>query len=543
MADFDLMARMGLDMTDVAKQFQSLGKLSNREMKKLTSAAKKTSDILANMNSQLKVENMTGYAQGVGAVALQMRTMVTFTTKAIPALKGFGTAINSALGPIGVGITLVTTFIELGKSLAEVLGKVKKETQSVSDKTAEQMTKLQYYTDTLATAKQGTEQYKQAEQGLIEQAHSLNAAVIKKKNGLIDLTATYNNLSKAIWNAAVQEAMFEQNKEDMKKILDLEMANAEKRKQKTGSESFVQTNPYGGVTTVSNDEIIDEQIKENQSKIDKLKKKIKESQDKANSLLESVIPEIAGDKTKNTGAGVGSLAHTRKLDTKEMKALGIYGVDEMMRAKQEDDKFWAEMKNRTEAPGQLKGKIQMLPVDTTPIETPADHKKSPMMDDSYIADLASTYSGLADNISGVAAALAQLSDSTALRGTAIIAEAIANLALSFSRAMMYEGNKGVWNWIAAGAAGLTTLLTMTTQLKSAGAFATGGIVGGNSFSGDNLTAAVNSGEMILNRRQQSNLFNMIDRGSAAGGGVVDFRIQGQQLVGVLNNYKSRTSKF
>ena len=48
-----------------------------------------------------------------------------------------------------------------------------------------------------------------------------------------------------------------------------------------------------------------------------------------------------------------------------------------------------------------------------------------------------------------------------------------------------------------------------TQIGNiAGAFASGGIVGGSSMSGDNLTARVNSGEMILNGNQQRELFAM-----------------------------------
>ena len=42
-------------------------------------------------------------------------------------------------------------------------------------------------------------------------------------------------------------------------------------------------------------------------------------------------------------------------------------------------------------------------------------------------------------------------------------------------------------------------------------FADGGIVGGNSFSGDNVLARVNSGEMILNREQQATLFNKVNK--------------------------------
>jgi hypothetical protein len=47
------------------------------------------------------------------------------------------------------------------------------------------------------------------------------------------------------------------------------------------------------------------------------------------------------------------------------------------------------------------------------------------------------------------------------------------------------------------------------------AFESGGIVPGSSYSGDRVTAMVNSGEMILNKDQQANLFDMANSG---GGG-------------------------
>ena len=54
----------------------------------------------------------------------------------------------------------------------------------------------------------------------------------------------------------------------------------------------------------------------------------------------------------------------------------------------------------------------------------------------------------------------------------------------------------------------------TAQVQSAfsglQAFAGGGIVSGGSFTGDNVPIMVNSGEMILNNRQQSKLFSMLN---------------------------------
>lgn len=49
-------------------------------------------------------------------------------------------------------------------------------------------------------------------------------------------------------------------------------------------------------------------------------------------------------------------------------------------------------------------------------------------------------------------------------------------------------------------------------LNGSDKYAVGGVVGGTSYSGDKLTAKVNSGEMILNREQQTNLFKMANYG-------------------------------
>lgn len=64
-------------------------------------------------------------------------------------------------------------------------------------------------------------------------------------------------------------------------------------------------------------------------------------------------------------------------------------------------------------------------------------------------------------------------------------------------------------------------------------FANGGIVGGSSFTGDRVSAQVNSGEMILNRNQQANLFKLANGGGT--GKEVTFHISGTDLVGVMNN--------
>lgn len=66
-------------------------------------------------------------------------------------------------------------------------------------------------------------------------------------------------------------------------------------------------------------------------------------------------------------------------------------------------------------------------------------------------------------------------------------------------------------------------------------FATGGIVGGNNYTGDKNVVRVNSGEMILNKAQQRNLLD-IANGKSGTGGQVEFKIRGADLVGAIKNY-------
>ena len=90
----------------------------------------------------------------------------------------------------------------------------------------------------------------------------------------------------------------------------------------------------------------------------------------------------------------------------------------------------------------------------------------------------------------------------------------------------------------------TILATFASILSATKGFAEGGIIGGTSYSGDKLIARVNSGEMVLNRRQQSNLFNAINSGNIGGGTVstVEFKLRGADIYGSMKNYKSIKGK-
>lgn len=108
----------------------------------------------------------------------------------------------------------------------------------------------------------------------------------------------------------------------------------------------------------------------------------------------------------------------------------------------------------------------------------------------------------------------------------IVAKAVATVALSYAQAL---ASCKTWvDWLAFGVTGLATMISMISSIKQAteGGYANGGIVGGSSYSGDNLYARVNSGEMILNSRQQRNLFNLLDSDAMPQKGGTNVQVTG-----------------
>lgn len=122
-------------------------------------------------------------------------------------------------------------------------------------------------------------------------------------------------------------------------------------------------------------------------------------------------------------------------------------------------------------------------------------------------------SGACDAIKSMGSSLSGLGDAIEvpeLNVAGTMAQAIATMVDGYATATAQAGKLGPWAWVAFAATGLATLTAMIASVKQAGAFATGGIVGGTSSSGDKKFARVNSGEMILNKFQQTRLFNMVN---------------------------------
>jgi len=82
-----------------------------------------------------------------------------------------------------------------------------------------------------------------------------------------------------------------------------------------------------------------------------------------------------------------------------------------------------------------------------------------------------------------------------------------------------------------------------SALSSIPKFATGGVVGGSSFSGDKILAGLNSGERILTAEQNRIFEKLAANVNNNIGGEVRFKIAGDELVGVLSNYKRKINSY
>ena len=160
----------------------------------------------------------------------------------------------------------------------------------------------------------------------------------------------------------------------------------------------------------------------------------------------------------------------------------------------------------------------------------------------------STLTKMADGMGALGAgaivagqAISQLGANSKMAKVGLIASAIGQIIVGYSLAVSDAAKKLGWfGWIAASLSGLGIVASTISQLKG---YESGGIIDGTSYHGDKLLARVNSNEMILNQRQQHNLFRMLDTAQPKANGIsgnnVVFTIHGADLIGAIDNYNSK----
>ena len=273
--------------------------------------------------------------------------------------------------------------------------------------------------------------------------------------------------------------------------------------------------------------------------------------------FDSINTYVSGVKDALKNADLGSDLYnslTEKLaDTSTMSAVlqgaiagGVQGADLTAAAEEMKQKLlegditddaWQEFLDRLNEKIEDSDLNLTFDVDTKTIETAAQKNKK------ETAAMAKEWQAAGSAIQAVGQAMSQIEDPAAkVLGT--IAQAVATMALSYAQAAASPAVTGTgWGWIAFAATGVATMLSSIAAIKNAtSGFANGGIIPGNSYSGDNMRGmtpdgnvyGLNAGEVVLNASQQNNLASQLE-GNGMQGYSLETRVNGRDLVIVMNN--------
>ena len=294
-------------------------------------------------------------------------------------------------------------------------------------------------------------------------------------------------------------------------------------------------------------------LKEIQENITFLNNKLQEADAKeaANINKQIELWQKKADAIENAGKATVNVMDSIKTTWSSAKGISS-GIDSISDALEKNGTIWEKLQGVIDGFFQIfEGVSAIVSLINTMTEASQQHSAAKLIEGAAMGVTAGTTS--ADAIATEADTRATEANTQAAMENAAAkgGEALSNAAASGAK-LPFPAN------IAAIAAGVAAVVSV---LAAVGCFAGGGIVGGSSPSGDRLVARVNSGEMILNRNQQSNLFRMLNTPALAVRTVavespqkpldvrpsesayalmaeqrpqsVRFRIDGRTLVGVL----------
>ena len=289
-----------------------------------------------------------------------------------------------------------------------------------------------------------------------------------------------------------------------------------------------------------------------QKYIDNLNDAIAEAEDKLNTAIiknedASIIKQLKEAKADIEGAikaGVSVDAYkTSKLINKDLWDLGKLTIGGNFKLDLDTEAVKRKGKELADA--------MATPIPTDQLYKFTDEYKSAveqLKGTEWGESLFNMFEGdtTADKVSGIGQSFQALGnvlanfDGAAAKAGAVLA-AVGQIVLGFAEASTMAAKLGPIGWIAWLGAGLAAVATTIATIKG---FADGGIIEGSSYHGDRIVARLNAGEMVLNRKQQANLFRALDNGIASNavGGKVEFEIKGSTLKGVLKNYDNKMNK-
>lgn len=280
--------------------------------------------------------------------------------------------------------------------------------------------------------------------------------------------------------------------------------------------------------------------------------KIKEKVEALHVDAAELLVEVKARPSLNPMAGNSSFENA--LGINKFDRSSLEGIRAMMDAndkliaklKEEKEKFEALGDTGSDAYKEILEAYKKLKEEQDQLGGEGKKKKE---DDDALDEKKKKINKIGDALSdlgSIMGSIGSMTDSEPLNAAAIVAEAIATYIKGWTQATAEAADFGPLGWVAFGLSTLAQLAAVVAQIHSLSGYAQGGIISGGSSYGDQILARVNAGEMVLNRKQQNNLFRAIESGKIGGGGntvlVPDFRIKGSDLYVSLRNYSKSVGK-
>lgn len=157
---------------------------------------------------------------------------------------------------------------------------------------------------------------------------------------------------------------------------------------------------------------------------------------------------------------------------------------------------------------------------------------------------AASFREAASAISQVGGALQGIEDPGA-KVMGIVAQAVASVALAFSDAIAKDQatKSNIFAFLGAAITSTAAMISMISQIHSATGYASGGVVQGTTFSGDQIPAFLNAGETVLTSAQTGVLASQLS-GGGLNGYTLETDIEAEKLrILLVRNSKRRGSGY
>ena len=154
-------------------------------------------------------------------------------------------------------------------------------------------------------------------------------------------------------------------------------------------------------------------------------------------------------------------------------------------------------------------------------------------------------------VSSIGNAFSQIEDPAA-KVAGLVAHAIATVAAAYAQALEtdWSSKTSIWTFIAAAAASTASMVSTIASIHSATGYAQGGMIKGNSYSGDNIGGLVdgsqlvglNAGEVVLNAAGQQNLAANLQGAGSLRGLNLRTKVKGTELLVWLDNSLAQSGR-